>query len=119
MQLLSPRRTHYWARSHKERAARLEAQGRLQPSGLNAIAESKRLGLWDVMEDVDALIMPDDLVAALQARPPATENFGQFAPASRRNMLRWIKGAKTAETRAKRITQTAVLAAKNEKVSHM
>ena len=79
MQLLSPRRTQYWARSYKERAARLEVQGRMQPSGQNAISESKRLGLWDTMNDVDALVMPDDLISALRTHTPAAENFAQFA----------------------------------------
>jgi uncharacterized protein YdeI (YjbR/CyaY-like superfamily) len=34
-------------------------------------------------------------------------------------MLRWIASAKTAQTRAKRIAQTAALAARNEKVPQM
>lgn len=119
MQLLSPRRTQDWAKSYKLRAARLEQEGRMHPARLQAIAESKRLGLWDIMADVDALITPDDLVEALKDQPPATENFDRFATSSRRNILRWIKRAKTPETRAKRIEQTAVLAARNEKVPQM
>lgn len=119
MQLLSPRRTQDWAQSYKERVARLEQEGRMHQAGLNAIAESKRLGLWNSMDDVDALIMPDDLIEALGARPPAAEHFDRFSTSSRRNILRWIKRAKTPETRAKRIEQTAVLAARNEKVPQM
>lgn len=119
MQLLSPRRTQDWAKSYKERAARLEREGLMHAAGLMAIVESKRRGLWDAMEDVDALTMPDDLVAALVARPPATVHFERFSPSSRRNILRWIKRAKTPATRAKRIEQTAVLAARNEKVPQM
>ena len=119
MQLLSPRRVKHWAKSYKERAARLEQDGRMHHAGLAAIAESKRLGLWDVMDDVDALMMPDDLVEALKSRPPATENFDQFSTSSRRNILRWIKLAKTLDMRAKRIEQTATLAARNEKVPQM
>ncbi|MBC8161644.1 MAG: YdeI/OmpD-associated family protein [Roseiflexaceae bacterium] len=119
MQLLSPRRTQHWAKSYKERAARLEQEGLMHPAGLQAIGESKRHGLWDVMDDVDALIMPDDLVEALKAHPPATENFDRFSTSSRRNILRWIKLAKTIATRTKRIEQTAILAARNEKVPQM
>lgn len=119
MQLLSPRRVKHWTKSYKERAARLEKEGRMHHAGLEAIAESKRLGLWDAMDDVDALIMPDDLVEALKSCPPAAENFNQFSTSSRRNILRWIKLAKTPETRTKRIEQTATLAVRNEKVPQM
>lgn len=119
MQLLSPRRTQQWAKSYKDRAARLEKEGRLHPAAQYAIERSKQLGLWDAMNDVDALLMPDDLVTALKLHPPADTNFAQFASSSRRNILRWIKGAKTPETRAKRINQTAILAARNEKVPQM
>jgi uncharacterized protein YdeI (YjbR/CyaY-like superfamily) len=119
MQLLSPRRTQHWAKSYKERAARLIGEGRMHPAGLAAITESQRKGLWDVMEDVDALVVPDDLAAALAAHPPAAELFPGFAPSYRRNVLRWIKQAKGSETRAKRITQTAQLSARSEKVPQM
>jgi uncharacterized protein YdeI (YjbR/CyaY-like superfamily) len=73
MQLLSPRRVQHWAKSYKDRAARLIQEGRMHPAGLKAIEEAKREGLWDVMNDVDALVIPDDLATALDARPPAAE----------------------------------------------
>jgi uncharacterized protein YdeI (YjbR/CyaY-like superfamily) len=68
------------------------------------------------MDDVDALIQPDDLVAALKKYPPAEQNFNAFSPAVQRFALRWIKLAKQPATRARRIEQTARLAAKNERV---
>ena len=61
MQLISQRKTQSWSATYKQRAERLEAEGRMQPAGSDAIAQSKRLGLWDVMQDVDALVVPDDL----------------------------------------------------------
>lgn len=119
MQLISPRKAQHWAQSYRERAARLEAAGRMHPAGRAAIEESKRLGLWDYTDDVDALEVPDDLFAALEARHGALANFTAAAPSYRRNVLRWIKLAKTPPTRAKRIQQTAELAARNAKVPQM
>lgn len=119
MQLLSPRRTQHWAKSYKERAARLIAEGRMHPSGLEAIEESKRKGLWDMMEDVDNLVNPDDLIRSLQAQPPAFDYFTGCSVSYRRNVLRWIKIAKTAATRAKRIEMTAALSAKGKKVPQL
>jgi uncharacterized protein YdeI (YjbR/CyaY-like superfamily) len=116
MQLIAPRQAQHWAKSYKDRAARLQQEGRIHPAGLNAIEESKRRGLWNFMDDVDALIKPDDFVTALNAHPGATEHFDAFGDASKRFILRWIKLAKMPETRAKRIEQAATLAAKNMKI---
>lgn len=113
MQLISPRKTQYWAKSYKERAARLIAEGRMHPAGQRSIDEGRASGLWSFMDDVDALIVPEDLFQALSASPPADTHFPSFATSKRRNILRWIKLAKTPATRAKRIAQTAALAQEN------
>jgi uncharacterized protein YdeI (YjbR/CyaY-like superfamily) len=119
MQLISPRRHQRWAKSYKERVARLQREGRMAPAGLAAIAESQRLGLWESLADVDELLVPDDLAAALSANPPADTTFAAFAPSYRRNVLRWIAIAKTPATRAKRIEQAATLAAQGRKVPQL
>lgn len=116
MQLIGPRKKKIWAQTYKDRAARLKQDGSMQPAGLAAIARAKASGLWDSMADVDALEIPPDLMAALMAIPLAAQNFVGVSPSSRRNMLRWIAGAKLPATRAKRIALTASLAARNEKV---
>ncbi len=115
MQLISPRKTEYWAKSYKDRAARLEAQGRMAASGQASIKQGKASGLWNFMDDVDALIMPDDLSRALVL---AGVDFETFAPSYRRNVLRWIKLAKTAPTRAKRVAKAVETAARGEKMKN-
>jgi uncharacterized protein YdeI (YjbR/CyaY-like superfamily) len=116
MQLIAPRQAQHWAKSYKDRVNKLQEEGRMHPAGLEVIEESKLKGLWNFMDDVDALIKPDDLVAALKTYPGATEYFNAFANSSKRFTLRWIKLAKTSTTRAKRIEQASVLAAKNMKI---
>ena len=116
MQLITPRRVEHWAKTYKDRAARLEAEGRMEEPGRQAIEASKRNGLWTFMDDVDARIKPADLVKALEEHPPALDCFNAFAPSTQRFILRWIKLAKKPETRAKRILKTATLAAKGEKI---
>ncbi|MEM9003782.1 MAG: YdeI/OmpD-associated family protein [Cyanobacteria bacterium P01_F01_bin.86] len=119
MQMISPRQAQHWAKSYKDRAAKLIDEGRMHAAGLAAIEASKRNNLWNFMDDVDALIKPEDLIKALEAHPPASENFEAFNRSSKRNILRWIKLAKTPQTRAKRIQKTAILAAQNQKVPQM
>ncbi|MEO0913053.1 MAG: YdeI/OmpD-associated family protein [Pseudomonadota bacterium] len=119
MQLISPRRTQAWAESYKARAARLEAEGRMEAPGRASIAVGKASGLWDAMADVDALIVPDDLAAALKTEPGAEAHFTAAAPSYRRNILRWIKRAKGEATRAKRIATIVAQSARGEKVPQM
>lgn len=119
MQLVAPRRVQHWSRSYKERAARLIEEGRMRPPGQAAIDAGRRSGLWTFMDDVDDLIVPDDLSEALRAHPPAAEHFAAFSPSVTRNVLRWIKLARTPATRAKRIEKTATLAAENRRVPQM
>jgi uncharacterized protein YdeI (YjbR/CyaY-like superfamily) len=116
MQLISPRRQQAWARTYQQRAARLEAEGRMADPGLAAIERAKALGTWDALAQVDDLDVPDDLAAALAATPPAAERFAAFAPSYRRNVLRWIAAAVKPDTRARRIDTVATLAERGEKV---
>ncbi len=116
MQLIGPRRQQHWAKTYKDRAAKLIEEGKMQAAGYRSIEVSKEIGLWNFMDDVDALIKPDDLVKALEAYPPALVNFDHFSASVQRFTLRWIKLAKTAPTRTKRIEKTAKLAQKNEKI---
>ncbi len=83
----SPRRKgSLWARSNKERVARLEAQGRMTEAGRAAIERAKADGSWTILESVEDLIVPDDLAAALDARPGAREHWDSL-PADREARL--------------------------------
>ena len=119
MQLIVPRRQQAWAQSYKERAARLEAEGRIEEPGHAAIERSKQSGMWDACAPVDALLVPDDLRSALRDTPEAEGFFDHAAPSYRRNILRWIAQAKKPETRAKRIAAVVQLSARAEKVPQM
>ena len=116
MQLIARRRVQHWTASYKKRAARLIEEGRMQAPGLTSIAEGKASGLWNFMDDVDQLIIPEDLHAALSKRPGALAFFEAINDSSKRNALRHVKLAKTDKTRTKRIEQLATLSAKGEKL---
>lgn len=115
-QLVAPRATQFWAQSYKDRARALEADGKMQPSGRAAVEQGKASGLWDFMADVDRLEVPDDLDAALGTGRSAWD---VLAPSYRRNVLRWIKLAKTQTTRQKRIAQAAAATAQGVKIPQM
>lgn len=116
MQLISPRKANHWAQTYKDRAIRLIEEGKMQEAGLHSMEWSKQQGLWDFMDDVDQLILPDDLKKALSEYSGATEFFTSINDASKRFVLRYIKLAKTEKTRMARIIEIALLASKGEKL---
>ena len=116
LQWFAPRRPRSgWARSNKERVARLEAAGLLLPAGLAAIEEAKRNGAWTLLDDVEDLVVPADLAEALAAAPPAAESWDAFPRSARRAMLEWVVQARRPATRAERIARIADAAARGER----
>ena len=81
----------------------------MHDAGEAAICHSKALGLWDFMDDVDRLIIPEDLKKALDVFPVAAHFFTHINPSSKRFVLRWLKLAKTAKTRQARIDKLVAL----------
>jgi len=116
MQLISPRKVEHWAKTYKDRAAKLIEEGKMQEAGYKSIASSKDAGLWDFMDDVDKLIIPQDLLDALKIKDGAEVFFYAINDSSKRFVLRWIKLAKTEKTRASRVEKIAQLSAKGEKL---
>jgi uncharacterized protein YdeI (YjbR/CyaY-like superfamily) len=104
-----------WAATNKARVERLIASGRMQPAGLAAIERAKADGSWTVLDGPERLEVPPDLAAALEAHPPAAGLFAAFPPSARKLMLSWVATAVRPETRASRIEQIAVKAARNER----
>lgn len=116
MQLIAPRRVQHWSQTYKIRFAKLEKAGLVHQSGLNSVNASKKAGLWDFMDEVANLIIPDDFNLALNQNKIAFDFFQTLSPSNKRFILRYIKLAKTASTRNKRIVQVSTLAAQNKKI---
>ena len=112
----APRKSRsVWAASNKARVERLIDEGRMAPAGLAAIERAKANGSWEILDSAERLEVPEDLRAALQARPPAAVNFAAFPPSARKMLLGWVALARRPETRAARITEIAEAAARNER----
>jgi uncharacterized protein YdeI (YjbR/CyaY-like superfamily) len=111
---MTPRRPGgTWARSNKERVERLIADGRMTEAGLRVVEAAKADGSWTVLDDVDALFVPDDLGRALAADDQARRHFDAFPPSAKKMILYWVKTAKRPETRQRRIAETVRLAHDN------
>ncbi|MHB8868601.1 MAG: YdeI/OmpD-associated family protein [Thermoleophilia bacterium] len=111
-QLFTPRKPGgTWARTNKERVERLIEAGQMTPAGLAPIEAAKADGSWTLLDDVDALVIPPDLEAALAADPIVERGFDLFPDSRKKQLLYWIITAKRAETRARRIAETLRAAA--------
>lgn len=118
MLLMSPRRPESaWSALNKSRIAKMQNAGLMHPRGQAMVDLAKQSGTWDKLNEVDALIEPTDLLAALDAVAYAKENWALMSPSSRRGILEWILAAKRAETRKQRIAATARLAGQGRKAN--
>jgi uncharacterized protein YdeI (YjbR/CyaY-like superfamily) len=112
MLLVSPRQPRSpWSRLNKARVARLRAAGLMAEAGEARIAAAVADGSWEVYEAAESLDEPAELRAALAAVPGAAEAWAGFAPSARKGILWWIATAKAPATRARRLAETARLAA--------
>jgi uncharacterized protein YdeI (YjbR/CyaY-like superfamily) len=118
MQWFAPRRPKStWARSNKERVARLEAAGQMTPAGTAAIERAKANGSWNALDDIDNMVMPPDLAAALAERDGARANWASSSKSSRRMALAWVTQVKSPDIRARRVARVADQVARGERIT--
>jgi uncharacterized protein YdeI (YjbR/CyaY-like superfamily) len=109
--LLTPRKpASKWSRPNKVRIAELDAAGRMAAPGRAVVEAAKASGTWNALDDVENLVEPVELKAALDATPEARQNWDAFPRSTRRAALEWIAAAKRPATREKRISETVELA---------
>jgi uncharacterized protein YdeI (YjbR/CyaY-like superfamily) len=120
MQYFAPRKPKStWARSNKERVARLEAAGLMTDAGRAAVELARANGSWESLDAIEALVVPDDLAAALAARPGARQLFDESSASVRRSALAWVYQAKRPETRTAHVEQIAAIAGRGEPISSL
>jgi uncharacterized protein YdeI (YjbR/CyaY-like superfamily) len=95
--------------------ARLEAEGLLLPRGIAVIEAAQADGSWSKLDDVENLVEPDDLRAALDADPRARANWDAFPRSVKRGLLELVVQAKRAETRERRIATIVADASVNSR----
>ncbi|MDX2019649.1 MAG: YdeI/OmpD-associated family protein [Deltaproteobacteria bacterium] len=119
MLLITPRKPNSrWSRTNKQRIAKLEQAGLLEPAGAAMVALAKSSGTWSALDAVEDLVLPPDLKARFKLEAKvALQNFDAFPRSVKRGILEWILTAKKPQTRADRIEQTVTMAARNERAN--
>jgi len=114
-QIFTPRKPKsVWSKLNKQYVEELIDQKLMTDAGLTKILAAKQDNSWTILDAIEALVIPADLIAALGNNQTAQQNFEQFGNSSKKNILFWIESAKRPETRLKRVEQTAIAAARNK-----
>jgi uncharacterized protein YdeI (YjbR/CyaY-like superfamily) len=101
-----------WSTANRKRYARLQASGRLMPSGLK-LAPTGRSG--DAPRS-SVTKLPQCIQQALKNHPAALNYFGSLAPSYRRMYIAWIDSAKQEETKLKRLKEAINLLTAGKKL---
>ena len=104
-----------WSKINKIKIERLIAEGLMTKAGYESIEIAKQNGSWNILDNVDALVIPPDLEAAFEEYPNSKAFFVSLSNSIKKMMLYWLISAKQAETRQKRISEIAELAGQNQK----
>ena len=104
-----------WSKVNKARVERLMAEGLMKPAGLQSVEKAKQNGSWNILDEVEEVIIPADLMKAFALNPGAADYFSGLSRSVRKMILQWLVLAKRPETRERRITEIAELAAQKLK----
>lgn len=102
---IAPRKdSSAWSAVNKDIVARMRASGQMTDAGEAKIAAARANGMWTFLDDVERLEVPVDLAQAIgDARPV----WDEYPRSVKRGTLEWIKTAKAASTRARRVDDVA------------
>lgn len=115
-QVFTPRKPKsVWSKVNKNYIEQLLRDGLMHESGLAVIEIAKKNGSWESLDQVEDLKVPDDLQAAFDQNPVASDNFHNFSKTYRKSYLYWLNHAKREETRKNRIEEIVRLCAQNIK----
>lgn len=114
-QIFTPRKPKsVWSKLNKQYIEELIAQGQMTEAGLAKIAVAKQDLSWTSLDEIEALIIPEDLKQALALNDTANRCFRAFNNTAKKNILFWIQSAKRPETRLNRIEKTVTSSAQNK-----
>ena len=104
-----------WSKLNKTYIVALLSDDLMHQSGLDKIKLAKQNGAWTFLDEVENLIVPEDLQQCFDANNIVFTNYENFSPSYRKSYLYWLKSAKRAITREKRIAEIICLCEENIK----
>jgi uncharacterized protein YdeI (YjbR/CyaY-like superfamily) len=94
-----------WSKVNKERIAELRRDGRMEAPGEAAISVAIENGTWTMLDAIENLEAPGDLVSALAADPAAQNGYDSMPPGMKKELIRRVVLAKRSETRRRKVSE--------------
>lgn len=104
-----------WSKINKDKVKTLIDQGLMTEEGYKSIEIAKENGSWTILDEVEALVIPEDLQRELDANKGAMEFYDTLSKSIKKGLLYWVISAKRKETRQKRILEIVENASRNLK----
>jgi uncharacterized protein YdeI (YjbR/CyaY-like superfamily) len=105
-QIFTPRKEKSaWSALNRKRVEQLIASRQMTAAGMKVIELAKSNGQWEAHAKTEAMDMPAELTKALNANAAANKNWPTYTTSQQKAFLRMVDGARTAETRAKRVAR--------------
>ncbi|HSX09540.1 MAG TPA: YdeI/OmpD-associated family protein [Candidatus Saccharimonadales bacterium] len=106
-----------WSKVNKNTVGRLIKEGKMKPSGLEAIENAKANGRWEAAYDSSATMqLPDDFLTELAKDKKAEEFFKTLTRANTYAIAFRLQTATRPETRAKRMKELLEMLKRGEKL---
>ena len=87
----------------------------MKEEGYKSIEIAKENGSWTILDEVEALVIPEDLKEEFVNYKGSMEYFESLSNSAKKILLYWVISAKRKETRQKRILEIAENASENLK----
>ena len=104
-----------WSKINKDKVTTLIEQGLMKEEGYKSIEIAKENGSWTILDEVEALVIPDDLKEGFTNFEGSMEFFDSLSKSVKKILLHWVVSAKRKETRQKRVLEIAQNASQNLK----
>lgn len=104
-----------WSKINKDKVDYLKSENLMQEAGYKIIEIAKKNGSWSNLDEVEALVIPEDLKKEFNKRVGSLEYYESLSKSVKKILLAWVALAKRAETRQKRVIEIAENASKKLK----
>ena len=104
-----------WSKVNKDKVDYLILENLMQEAGYKTIEIAKKNGSWSMMDEVEALVVPNDLKNEFDKRIGSFEYYESLSKSAKKILLGWVVLAKRPETRQKRIIEIAENAGRKSK----
>jgi uncharacterized protein YdeI (YjbR/CyaY-like superfamily) len=96
-----------WSKINKDKVDYLISENLMQEAGYKTIEIAKKNGSWSILDEVEALVIPEDLKKEFNERVGSLEYYESLSKSVKKILLAWVVLAKRTETRQKRIIEVA------------